>query len=234
MKIEGKNAVFETLKSNTTVDTLLVEKGASHELLALARKKNVKIVYVDKRVLDKRSVSGKHQGFIAEVSEFEYSSIDDILENKKDRHFILLLDGLEDPHNLGSILRVCECAGIDGVVIAKNRSVAVNDTVVRISAGASSHVKVCRVTNINDTIKTLKQKNIWVYCSDMEGQSIYKTQLTGDIALVIGGEGNGVSKLTRELCDGVISLPLFGKVNSLNASVAAGIVIYEAVRQNER
>lgn len=231
MKIVGKNAVMEALRSGVTIDTLLVEKGLNHEIVARARKANVKIQYVEKNILDKRSPDVKHQGFIAETSEFNYSTVEEILAAKKDRHFIVILDGLEDPHNLGSILRVCECAGVDGVIIPKNRSVSVNDTVVRISAGASAFVKVAKVTNLNQTIEELKKRNIFVFCADMDGQSIYKTDLKGDIALVIGGEGFGVSKLTKELCDGVIALPLCGQVNSLNASVACGIVVYEVVRQ---
>ncbi len=234
MKIEGKNAVSEALKSNSTIDTLIVEKGQTGEIVARARKLNIKIQEVDKRTLDKISLEGKHQGYIAEVSDFVYSSVEEILEGKTSKgNFIVILDGVEDPHNLGSILRVCECAGVDGVIIPKNRSVSVNETVVRVSAGASSHVKVAKVTNLNNVIDDLKKLNIWVYCADMDGQSIYSTDLKGNIALVIGGEGNGVSRLTKEKCDGVISMPLFGKVNSLNASVATGIVVYEAVRQRQ-
>ncbi len=231
MKIQGKNAVHEALKSGATIDTLLVEKGLNHEIIALARKNKVKIQFVDKRVLDKNSPDGRHQGFVAETSEFVYSSVEDILNAKRERHFIVVLDGVEDPHNLGSVLRVCECAGADGVIIPKNRSASVNETVVRVSAGASAHVKVARVTNLNQTIELLKKQNIFVFAADMDGRSVYQTDLSGDVAVVIGGEGGGVSRLTKELCDGVISLPLKGKVNSLNASVAAGIIVYEALRQ---
>lgn len=233
MKIQGKNAITEALKSDVTVEKVLVEKGTNHEIIALARSKGVKVQFVDKYLLDKLCPDKKHQGFVAEISEFSYCEIEDILANKKEHHFILLLDGVEDPHNLGSILRVCECAGVDGVVIPKNRSCGVNDTVVKVSSGASNYVKVAKVTNINTTIEYLKKQNIWVYCADMDGESIYKTDLKGDIAIVIGGEGKGVSTLCRTLCDGVISLPLLGEVNSLNASVACGIAVYEALRQRQ-
>lgn len=231
MKICGKNAVLEALKSQTTIEKILVEKGTNHEIIALARASKIKISFVDKYLLDKLCPDKKHQGFIAEVSEFSYCELEDILQAKKEHHFILLLDGVEDPHNLGSILRVAECAGVDGVVIPRNRSCGVNDTVVKVSSGASNYVKVAKVTNINATIEDLKKQNIWVYCADMDGESIYKTDLRGDIALVIGGEGKGVSPLCRSLCDGAVSLPLLGEVNSLNASVACGIVVYEALRQ---
>lgn len=231
MKIEGKNAVLEAIKSGVTIEKILCQKDVNHEIISLARQNKIKIQYADKQTLDKNSVEKRHQGFIAYTSEFTYSSLEEILQSKKERHFIVLIDGLEDPHNLGSILRVCECAGVDGVIIPLNRSVAVTDTVVRVSAGASSHIKVARVNSINNTIEKLKKLNIWTYCLDAEGQSIYKTDLKGDLALVVGGEGKGVSPLTKKLCDGAVSLPMFGKINSLNASVACGIALYEAVRR---
>ncbi len=231
MKIEGKNAVLEAIKSGTTIDKILCQKDVNHEIISLARQNKIKVQYVDKFTLDKNSGEKKHQGFIAYVSEFSYSSLEEILQNKKERHFIVLLDGVEDPHNLGSILRVGECAGVDGLVIPLNRSVSVTDTVVRVSAGASNHVKVARVNSINNVIEKLKKLNIWIYCLEAEGQSIYQTDLSGDIAFVIGGEGKGVSSLTKKLCDATVSLPMFGKINSLNASVACGIALYEAVRR---
>ena len=230
MKIEGKNAVYELLKSGATVNKLMVLKEETGKIVALARQQGVKIQFVDKKVLDKASVTGKHQGYIVETVDFEYSELEDILAKDGDK-LIVVLDEINDPHNLGSIIRVCECAGVDGIVIGKNRQVQVNETVVRCSSGAISHVKIARVTNINTAIETLKQSNVWVYCADMDGQSMYKTNLTGNVALVIGGEGNGVSRLTKSLCDGVVSIDLRGKVNSLNASVACGIVVYEALRQ---
>lgn len=235
MKIEGRNAVLETLRGeNTTIDLLMVEKGINHEIVALARQRGVKLQFVDKYILDKNSVSGRHQGFICLTSEFSYCEVEDILQEAKDKEqdaFIVILDGVMDPHNLGSILRVCECAGVHGVIIPKNRSASVNETVLRTSSGSAEHVKVARVVNINSAIEMLKKNNVWVYGTDMDGQSAYATDLTGNIALVIGGEGLGISHLTKQLCDGVVAIPLMGKVNSLNASVACGIVVYESVRQ---
>lgn len=231
MKIEGKNAVLEAIKSGATIDKILCQKDVNHEIISLARQNKIKIQLVDKWTLDKNSAEKRHQGFIAYASEFAYSDLEEILQNKKERHFIVLLDGLEDPHNLGSILRVCECAGVDGVVIPSNRSVSVTDTVVRVSAGASAHVKVARVHSINNTVEKLKKLNIWVYCLDAGGKNIYETDLSGNIALVIGGEGKGVSPLTKKLCDGAVSLPMLGKINSLNASVACGIALYEVLRR---
>lgn len=231
MKIEGRNCVLEALRSDSvTVNTLICEKGKNSDVIALARKSGVKIQYVDKKVLDRESVDGKHQGYVADVTEFSYCELEDILAQSQN-HFIVVLDGINDPHNFGSIIRVCECAGVDGIVIGKNRQVAVTDTVARCSAGAVSHVKIARVTNVNNAVKQLQQNGVWVFACDMDGEDITKVNLTGSIALVIGGEGSGVGKLTREVCDGVVSLKLKGKVNSLNASVACGIAVYEAVRQ---
>ncbi|MBQ2805325.1 MAG: 23S rRNA (guanosine(2251)-2'-O)-methyltransferase RlmB [Clostridia bacterium] len=231
MKIEGKNCILEALRSDTvSVNTLLVEKGANHSIIRIAREKGVKVQFVDKAILDKETIEGKHQGFIADVSEFVYSEIEDILASSP-TPFVVVLDGINDPHNLGSIIRVCECAGVDGIIIGRNRQVAVNDTVMRCSAGAVSYVKIARVTNVNNAIKQLQQAGVWVYACDMDGQEITTTNLKGAVALVIGGEGSGVSRLTRETCDGIVSLKLKGKVNSLNASVACGIAVYEVLRQ---
>ena len=230
MRIEGKNAVYELLKSGTTVNKVLIQKEETGKIVALAKQMGVKVQFVDKKVLDKESVTGKHQGYIAEAVDFEYCDLEDLL-NKDGDKLIVVLDEINDPHNLGSIIRVCECAGVDGIVIGKNRQVQVNETVVRCSAGAISHVKIARVTNINTAIETMKNNGVWVYCADMDGQRMYDANLPGNIALVVGGEGNGVSRLTKSLCDGVISIDLRGKVNSLNASVACGIVVYEALRQ---
>lgn len=229
MKIEGRNCVLEALRSETaTVNTLVCEKGKNDSITALARKCGVKIQYVDKSVLDKMSAEGKHQGYIADIAEFTYCEVEDILAGNG---LVVILDGINDPHNFGSIIRVCECAGVDGIIIGKNRQVAVTETVVRCSAGAISHVKIARVTNVNNAIRSLQQAGVWVYACDMDGQEITTVDLKGSVALVVGGEGQGVSKLTREVCDGVVSLKLKGKVNSLNASVACGIAVYEALRQ---
>ena len=235
MKIEGKNACREALLTETTIDKMLVQNGVEcGELIALAKKRNVKIQYANKQVLDEQSATKKHQGVILYTSDFVYSSVDDIVKSTKDKNenlLLLILDGIEDPHNLGSILRVAECAGVSGVIIPKHRAVSVNETVAKVSAGAISRVKVARVTNINDEIKKLKEEGVFVFVADMDGSEMYKTNLTGDIALVIGSEGFGVSTLTKKLSDGVVSIPMFGHINSLNASVSAGIVVYEAVRQ---
>jgi 23S rRNA (guanosine2251-2'-O)-methyltransferase len=236
MNIEGKNAVYEALKADTTIEGLLVEKGANHPIIALAREKGIKIQFVEKNVLDKVSVTKKHQGFIAKVTSFNYSDVEDILKEAKQRgeeEFIVLLDGVEDPHNLGSILRVCECAGVHGIIIPKNRAVGVNETVIKTSAGASNHIKVAKVTNLTNTINDLKKAGLWIFAADMGGKSIYETNLKGRICLVIGGEGKGVSRLIKENCDGVISLSMRGKINSLNASVACGVAVYEALRQRQ-
>ncbi len=233
MQIEGKNAVREALRADSTVEKLTAIKGVTdREILSLigeAKKKGIKIVYVDKFTLDKESKTGRHQGIIASVTDFEYSTLEELVEG--DNPLIVILDGVADPHNLGSVIRVAECAGASGVVIGKHRSCQVNETVVRVSAGAVEHVKVAKVTNVNYAIEFLKEKGIWVYAADMDGASIYDTDFTGPCALVIGGEGDGVHQTTKKISDGVVSLPMFGKVNSLNASVATGIALYEVVRQ---
>ncbi|MBQ7227207.1 MAG: 23S rRNA (guanosine(2251)-2'-O)-methyltransferase RlmB [Clostridia bacterium] len=240
MKIYGRNAVEEAIKSGTTIDRLVVQKelkdAAANRIIKEAKDRGVKIFFRDKIALDRECDNGaRHQGFIAEITDFEYSELDDILafaDEKGEPPFIVILDGVEDPHNLGSVIRVAECAGVHGVVIPRHRSVSVNDTVVKVSSGATAHLKVAKVTNVNDAIVDLKKKGVWVYAADMDGDDLYKTNLKGSVAFVIGGEGKGVKRLTRELCDGVVSIPMFGKVNSLNASVAAGVVIYEKVRQD--
>lgn len=233
MQIEGKNAVREALRSDVTIDKITTLKSLTDKetlsLVATAKQKGIKVVCVDKLVLDRESKTGRHQGIIATTSDFEYSSLEELVVG--DNPFIVILDGVLDPHNLGSIIRVCECAGASGVVISKHRSCQVNETVVRVSAGAVQHVKVAKVTNVNYAIEFLKEKGVWVYSADMDGASIYQTDLTGPCAIVIGGEGEGVHQTTRKISDGIISLPMFGKVNSLNASVATGIVLYEVVRQ---
>ena len=237
MKIEGKNAVRECIYANKTIEKVLVQNGSDNkELVSLAKERGIKVQFVNKSALDDFSATKKHQGIIAIATDFKYSSIEDILalaKNKNEDAFILILDGVEDPHNLGSVLRVAECAGVHGVIIPKDRAVGVTETVVKVSAGATERVKIAKVTNLNRAIEELKAKNIFVYCADMDGAPMTKTNLTGNIALVVGSEGFGVSKLTRKLADGIISIPMFGKINSLNASVSAGIVVYEAIRQRK-
>ncbi len=238
MIIEGKNAVTEALNSETTIEKLYVEKGnfarELNRIIAKAREAGIKVSFEKTETLDKLSPSGRHQGVLATTTEYKYFDLEDIVEDSKakgEEMLFIILDGVEDPHNLGAVIRVADCAGATGVVIPKHRGAGVTDTVIRVSAGASQHVKVAKVTNVNDAIRYLKDQGVFVFAADMDGASIYKTNLTGNIALVVGGEGSGVHTLTRKLCDGVVSLPLFGKVNSLNASVATGAVVYEAIRQ---
>ena len=235
MKFEGKNACREALRTQKTIDKLLVQNGIEDkEIIELAKQRGVKIQYCNRQVMDEQSVTKKHQGVILFASDFEYSSIEEIVESAKAKGedlLILILDGIEDPHNLGSIIRVAECAGVSGVIIPKHRAVCVNETVTKVSAGAVSRVKVARVTNINDEIKKLKERGVFVFVADMDGEEMYNANLKGDIGIVIGSEGFGVSELTRKIADGIISIPMYGKINSLNASVSAGIVTYEAIRQ---
>lgn len=238
MKVEGRNAVAECIKAGTTIDRLVIEKGlmdvAANKIINDAKARDIKIFFRDKKAMDRESISGKHQGFIAEITDYKYVEMQDILnyaKSKNEQPCIIILDGVEDPHNLGSIIRVAECSGAHGIVIPRHRAVSVNETVIKVSSGASAHVKIAKVTNINDTIEQLKKENIWVYCADMDGEDLYKTTLKGGIAIVVGGEGTGVKKLTRSLCDGVVSIPMMGKINSLNASVATAVVVYEYVRQ---
>lgn len=238
MIIEGRNAVAELLKTQKTIDKILVQNGMrddfSRRLVDEIRKTNVKLSYADKAVLDKQSESGRHQGFMAFVSDFVYAELYDIIQNTRDKDcFILVLDGIEDPHNLGSIIRVAECGGLDAVIIGKHRSACVTDAVMRISEGAANHIPIARVTNINAAVEELKKADIWVYGLELGGQDIYKTNLKGRLAIVIGGEDTGVNKLTRNKCDGVISIGMNGKINSLNASVACGVAVFEALRQRK-
>ena len=238
MKIEGKNAVTEAIKSNKTINCLYVSKenndGSIKAILALARQNKIKISYVDKNKLNKISDTKHHQGIIAESVDFTYSSIEDIFtlaSEKNESPFILILDGIEDPHNLGAIIRTAECAGVHGIIIPNRRACPVNETVIKTSTGAIEYVKICMVTNLNQTIENLKQKGVWVYAVELGGKNLFKTNLTGSIALVIGSEGNGVSKLTKSLCDDVLTIPMKGNINSLNASVACGISVFEALKQ---
>ena len=238
MKTEGRNAVLELLKTGKNIDKLLIEKGAQGSammIFAEARKKNVRVQFVDKRVLDKESVSGRHQGVIAFTTDYEYYDLDDIIAEKKSEKggFIVLCDGIEDVHNLGSSIRVAECAGADGVVIPKSGSASVTEAVIRISAGAAEHLKVAKVANLNQAVETLQKNGYWVYALEAGGEDIFAQDFNGNVALVVGGEDSGVKRLTKEKCDKVLSMPLFGKVNSLNASVALGVAVYEVVRSRK-
>ena len=234
MKVEGRNAVLELLKTDKNVDKLLMQKGAegsAGRIFAMAREKNIRVQFADARALDRESETGRHQGVIAFVSEYEYADFSQLCAPKDSPRFVVVCDGVEDVHNLGSIIRVAECAGADGVVIPKNKSAQVTGAVVRISEGAANHIKVARVPGVNYAIDELKKAGYWVYGLEADGEDIYASDLTGDIALVVGGENSGIGALTRKKCDKILSLPLYGNVNSLNASVALGAAAYEAVRQ---
>jgi len=232
MIIEGKNAVLEALKSEVTVEKVLIAKDLENvsPVVALAKQRKIPVQFLDKAGLDRASKTGKHQGVIALTTEFVYAEIEEIIAAKSPK-LVLLLDAINDPHNLGAIIRAAECAGCNGIIIPKHRSVSVNDTVIRVSAGAAAHIKIAKATNLNDAIRLLKDEGFTVFAAETGGTDIYRTNLKGDIAIVIGSEGEGVHTLTKKLCDAVVSIPLLGKVNSLNASVAAGVVLFEAVRQ---
>lgn len=236
MIIEGRNAVMEALRGDVTIEKVLVLKDGAgrgaYEVAGECRKKKIPVQQVEKSALDRFSVSGRHQGLIAVCTEFKYSEIEELLENKGEKGaLIVILDGVEDPHNVGAVIRVAECAGASGIIIPKRRGCGVTDTAVKVSCGAAGYVKVAKVGNINDAIRFLQENYVRVFAADMDGDDIYKTDLTGDVAFVIGGEGHGVHALTKKLCDGVVALPQNGKINSLNASVAAGITVYECLRQ---
>jgi 23S rRNA (guanosine2251-2'-O)-methyltransferase len=236
MQIEGINAVLETLESGMTVEKLLVLRGnfdqRFNKAVSLAKQKGARVSFEDKKRLDELSLTGKHQGLIVYASDFKYAEISELL-SQKEPLLLLILDEVQDPHNLGAVLRAADSAGANGVIIGKHRSVTVNETVVRASAGAAAHVPVVKVNNINDAIRELKDNFVTILSAEAGGESVYKKDLTKSVAIVIGGEGAGVSALTKKLSDGVISVPQLGKVNSLNASVAAGIMLYEAVRQRQ-
>lgn len=237
MKVEGKNAVAELFRSNSKVEKVLVQQNLKNEFVNIidyAVKRKIKIQYVTKEVLDKESNVKNHQGVIAYINGYIYSMVDDLFKvaiDKNEQPFFVLADEVSDPHNLGSIIRTCECAGVHGIIIPKNRACQVNETVIKVSTGSCFNIKIACVNNINDCIRMLKEKGVWVYSLEANGESMYRTDLTGATALVIGSEGFGVSKLTKKLSDGILSLPMKGKVNSLNASVAGAVAIYEVVRQ---
>ena len=237
--IEGRNPVIEALKSDRQIEKIIIAKGTKegsiNKIVAMARDKNIIIQNVDRTKLDSMSDTNAHQGVIAIAAEYTYKTVDDILDLAKERGeapFIIILDEIEDPHNLGAIIRSAECAGAHGVIIPKRRSVGVTAVVSKTSAGAVEYVPVVKVTNISDIIEKLKKLNIWVYGADVEGEHYYyEKDLRGPIALVIGNEGKGMSRIVKEKCDFLIKIPVLGKVASLNASVAASILTYDVVRQ---
>lgn len=236
--IEGRNAVIEALRAGKTIDKLFILDGCQDGPISTikreAKKADVIIKFVDKDRLDLMSSTGHHQGVIAQCAAYEYASIDDILENAKNKGedpFIIFLDNIEDPHNLGAIIRTANLSGAHGVVIPKNRAVGLTATVARTSAGALNYTPVAKVTNIGQEIDKLKKQGMWFACADMDGQVMYNQNLTGSLGLVVGNEGNGVSRLVKEKCDFVCSIPMKGDIDSLNASVAASVLMYEVVRQ---
>lgn len=241
-QVEGRNSVIELLKSGKDINKLYIQKGEKHgsilEIIKLAKQNKVIITEMEKSKLDKMSQTHNHQGVIANVPPYEYCEVEDIFElanSKKEKPFILILDGIEDVHNLGSIIRTAECTGVHGIIIPKRRAASVNSTVNKTSAGAAQYVKIARVNNINETIKYLKQQNVWIYATDMNGTSYYDEQdYGGGVGIVIGSEGFGISHLVKENCDFLIKIPMKGKINSLNASVSAGVVMYEIMKQRRK
>lgn len=236
--IEGRNAVLEAYRSGKTIDKLFVlddcQDGPVKSITREARKHDSIINYVSKERLDQLSETGKHQGVIAVSAAYSYAEVEDILQIARDKGeapFVFILDGIEDPHNLGAIIRTANLAGAHGVIIPKRRAVGLTPTVAKTSAGAINYTPVAKVTNISNTIKELKDQGMWFVCADMGGTEMYDLNLTGSIGLVIGNEGDGVSKLVKENCDMVASIPMKGDIDSLNASVAAGVLAYEIVRQ---
>lgn len=236
--IEGRNAVTEAFRSGKTIDKLYVldgcHDGAVNTIKSLARKQDTIVSYVTRERLDQMSSTGKHQGVIAQVAAYEYAEVEDILQAAKDKNeppFIFILDELEDPHNLGAIIRTANICGAHGVIIPKRRAVGLTATVVKASAGAINYTPVAKVNNIAKLIEELKEQGLWFVCADMGGEVMYRHNLTGPIGLVIGNEGSGVSRLVKEKCDYVASIPMKGDIDSLNASVAAGVLAYEIVRQ---
>ena len=238
-QIEGRNAVLELLESGKDINKIYITKGEKHgsitKIIAKAKERKIVTVEVEREKINQMAQTENAQGVIAIVPPFDYCEVEDILneaKSKNEKAFILILDGIEDPHNLGSIIRTAETAGVHGIIIPKRRAAAVNSTVVKTSAGATSFMKVARVNNINETIKYLKENNVWIYGIDMETEKMYYDEdLTGNVAIVIGSEGFGMSRLVKENCDFLIKIPMKGKITSLNASVSAGIVMYEAVKQ---
>lgn len=238
LKIECRNPVIEAYRSGKTIDKLFVldgcQDGPVKTITREARKQHTIISYVSKERLDQLSETHHHQGVIAIAAAYDYATVDDILAKAREKGeapFVFLLDGIEDPHNLGAIIRTANLCGAHGVIIPKRRAVGITATVVKASAGAINYTPVAKVTNISKTIEELKDRGMWFACADMDGELMYKCNLTGSLGLVIGNEGSGVSRLVKEKCDYVVSVPMKGDIDSLNASVAAGVLAYEVVRQ---
>ena len=238
-QIEGRNSVLELLESGKDINKIYVTRGEKHgsinKILAIAKEKRIIVVEKDKKQMDEMAQEENYQGVIAIVPPFEYVEIEDILQTAKERGedpFVLILDGIEDPHNLGSIIRTAETAGVHGIIIPKRRAASVNSTVNKTSAGAVEHMKIARVTNISDTIEELKQAGLWICGTDISAEKYYYNQdLTGPLGIVIGNEGKGISEKVKKNCDFNVKIPMKGKITSLNAAVSTGIIVYEAVKQ---
>lgn len=241
--IYGRNTVIEALKSKREIEKLLLLKngeGSIKKIEGMAKDRKIPIQYVDKtaldRVTDELKSDGSHQGVVAYTSAYKYKEVEDLLSiasNKKESPFLIILDGIEDPHNLGAILRTADGAGAHGVIIPKRRAVGLTDTVAKSSAGAIEYIPVAKVSNISQTIEQLKEAGLWIAACDMDGQTYYQADLTGPIALVIGSEGKGISRLVREKCDFILSIPMEGRISSLNASNAAAVLVYEIHKQRK-
>ena len=239
--IEGRNPVIEVLKSDRQIDKIMIANGAKEgsikKIIGMAKDKNVVVQYVNKNKLDEISTSHAHQGVIAIVREYKYYELEELIEKAKATNedmFFIILDEITDPHNLGTIIRTADAVGAHGVIIPKRRSVHITPIVAKASAGAVEYVPVCKVTNIVNTIKRLKEEGLWIAAADMDGEVFYEQNLTGPIGLVIGSEGFGISRLVKQNCDFTVKMPMTGNVTSLNASVAGGILLYEIFRQRNR
>lgn len=235
--IIGRNAVLEALKNNREIEKITLMKGSEGsavKIAAKARERKIPIYYSDRKHMDKMTSGGNHQGVIAVISDYRYCTVDDIIERAEKRNedpFVIILDGIEDPHNLGAIMRTAECAGVHGIIIPKRRSASVTETVAKTSAGAVEYMLCARVSNIAGTVEQLKNRGLWICACDMGDSMYYEYDLRGPVGLVIGGEGTGISRIVKEKCDFILSIPMKGRISSLNASNAAAILMYEIVRQ---
>ena len=239
-KIIGRNPVLEAIKAGRSIDKILIKKGKYEgsivPVVKKAKESGIIIQEVDKVKLDALAEGGNHQGIVAYVSQYDYVSVDDILASASDKGeapFVIICDKITDPHNLGAIIRTANCVGAHGVIVPKRNSAGLNSVVAKTSAGAVEYTRVAKVTNIAETIEKLKKQGMWIAAADMDGQEMYKTDLKGSLGIVVGSEGEGVSRLVREKCDFIVSIPMYGQINSLNASVAAGVLMYEALRQRK-
>lgn len=241
-QVEGRNSVLELLETDRDINKIFIQSGEKHgsinKIIAIAKQRKILITEIDKNKINQMATSDNHQGVIAIVPPFDYVDVEEIIEEAKSKNedpFIVILDSIEDPHNLGAIIRTAETAGAHGVIIPKRRAASVNSTVNKVSAGAIEHMKIARVNNLVDTMNYLKEQGVWICGTDMDTNTYYYNQdLTGPIAIVIGSEGFGMSRLVKENCDFLVKIPMKGKITSLNASVSAGIVLYEVVKQKNK